>query len=62
MVEVMKFMGEHRYKTPHIRKGVLQSLGILSKVLNVDPVIVNAAESLSCREFVVMVKNMPSLL
>jgi hypothetical protein len=43
MVEVMKLMGEHRYKIPHIRKGVLQSLGILPEVLNVDPAIVNVA-------------------
>jgi hypothetical protein len=47
MVEVMKLMGEHRYKIPHISKGVLQHLGILPEVLNVDPTIFNAA-----REFI----------
>jgi hypothetical protein len=49
MVEVMNLMGEHRYKIPHMRKGVLQSLGILPEVLNVDPAIVNAA-----REYVML--------
>ncbi|KAM0912226.1 hypothetical protein ACQ4PT_012925 [Festuca glaucescens] len=48
MVEIMKLMGEHRYKIPHIRKGVLQRLGILPEVLHVDHAIVNAA-----REFII---------
>jgi hypothetical protein len=48
MVEVMKLLGEHRYKIPHIRKGVLQRLGILPEVLHVDHAIVNAA-----REFII---------
>ncbi|XP_051230064.2 uncharacterized protein [Lolium perenne] len=47
MVEVMKLMGEHRYKIPHMRKGVLERLQILPQVLHVDPAIVNAA-----REFI----------
>ena len=47
MVEVMRLMGEHRYKIPHMRKGVLERLQILPQVLHVDPAIVNAA-----REFI----------
>jgi hypothetical protein len=47
MVEVMKLMGEHQYKIPHMRKGVLERLQILPQVLHVDPAIVNAA-----REFI----------
>jgi hypothetical protein len=47
MVEIMKLMGEHQYKIPHMRKGVLERLQILPQVLHVDPAIVNAA-----REFI----------
>jgi hypothetical protein len=36
MVEVMKLMGEHQYKIPHMRKGVLERLGMLHEVLHVD--------------------------
>ena len=47
MVEVMRLMGEHRYKIPHMRKGVLERLQILPQVLHVESAIVNAA-----REFI----------
>jgi hypothetical protein len=36
MVEIMKLMGEHQYKIPHMRKGVLERLGMLHEVLHVD--------------------------
>jgi hypothetical protein len=47
-VEVMKLIGKHKYKIPHMRKRVLERLGILSEVLHVDTTIVNHA-----REFII---------
>ncbi|KAJ0080632.1 hypothetical protein Patl1_23779 [Pistacia atlantica] len=40
MIEIMRAKGSHKYKTPHVRKAMLESEGQLATQMRCEPVLV----------------------